>query len=255
MVKKISILPIGSGSSGNCSLLCVSEYKILVDAGLSTKRIRETLNRNNINLEDIDAVFITHTHSDHVGGLKVLVKHISAKVYATKTTLTHLKLDVNNSLKYKIRTEVLPGLFVTTHKTSHDCSGSACYIFECGNTKVSYVTDLGYVTNSIGKDMIGSDLVLIESNHDIERLKKGPYPYMLKERILSDNGHLSNLDCAYTINKLYEYGTRHFLLAHLSKENNLPELALNEVGKYELDADIRVLKDFSDEILKYELED
>ena len=103
--------------------------------------------------------------------------------------------------------------------------------------------------------MIGSDLVLIESNHDIDRLKKGPYPYMLKERILSDNGHLSNSDCAYTIKKLYEYGTRHFLLAHLSKENNLPELALNEVGKYELDADIRVLKDFSDEMLKYELED
>ena len=255
MVKKISILPIGSGSSGNCSLLCIGEYKILVDAGLSTKRIRETLNKNGVNLEDLDAIFITHTHSDHIGGLKVLVKHINAKVYATKTTLTHLKLDTDNSLKYKNRTEILPGLFVTAHKTSHDCSGSACYIFECGNTKVSYVTDLGYVTNSIGKDMIGSDLVLIESNHDIERLKKGPYPYMLKERILSDNGHLSNADCAYTIKKLYEYGTRHFLLAHLSKENNLPELALNEVGKYELDADIRVLKDFSDEILKYELED
>ena len=254
-MKKISILPIGSGSSGNSSLISIGGYRLLVDAGLSTKRIREALNKNNVNLEDIDAVFITHTHSDHIGGLKVLVKHINAKVYATKTTLTHLKLDTDNSLKYKNRAEVLPGLFVTAHKTSHDCSGSACYIFECGNSKVSYVTDLGYVTSSIGKDMIGSDIVVIESNHDIERLKKGPYPYMLKERILSDNGHLSNVDCAYTIKRLYENGTRHFLLAHLSKENNLPELALNEVNKYKLDADIRVLKDFSEEMIRYELED
>ncbi|MDO4198989.1 MAG: MBL fold metallo-hydrolase [Erysipelotrichaceae bacterium] len=254
-MKRIDIIPIGSGSTGNSIYIGIDRYHLLIDAGLSTKKIRNALNKNSIELNDIEALFITHTHYDHTKGIKVLRKHIECPVYGSKTTLDRLEFDTSHSLKYKERTEILPGLYVTSLKTSHDCPGSACYILETENIKVSYVTDLGYMDIKIYEKMVGSDLVIIESNHDIDMLKKGSYPPELKLRILSENGHMSNEECGRIVDRLYNEGTRHFLLAHTSKENNTPEKALNESKKYQPQADIRVLKDEDDIPIRYELED
>lgn len=223
--------PLFSGSSGNCTYIGSAKGGILIDAGVSARRITVALTERDIDPSSIDAVFITHEHTDHVSGLRVLIKRYGYKVYASAGTLD--VLEQKRILSPGDRFEVLPqsgveaaDLFVTGFHTSHDSRESMGFRIKTGDDRtIAVATDTGCMTDTVRAALRGCDLVLLESNHDVGMLKNGGYPYFLKQRILCDTGHLSNECCAAELPALAQSGTTRFVLGHLSRENNLPELA------------------------------
>ena len=246
------ILPVASGSTGNCILLELDGKTILIDLGVSASMLKDALTKNGYSFDSIDAVLITHTHSDHVKGLKVCMKRIAAPMFMSHATRDSLMLEEATALLYSVRTEILPGLWVTAIRTSHDCPGSAGFRIETENCCVGYLTDLGCIPEPVMELLYGAGCMVIESNHDEELLRYGRYPVYLKRRILSDSGHLSNDACAEAIARFAEKGTRHFFLAHLSQENNRPELALERARKAAagMNVSIEVLPVYGDRILE-----
>lgn len=220
-----------SSSSGNCTYIGTSQGGILVDIGVSAKRTCEALCGIGVDPSSIAAIFITHEHTDHVNGVKVFAKKYGIKIYATAGTLAGM--EEQNVLDPRIQTEVVPwsgveaaGIFVRPFATPHDSRESSGYsVVTPDGKRISVATDIGKVTDTVMNAIHGSDLVLLESNHDVGMLQNGPYPFFLKQRILSDHGHLSNENCAKTAVKLVESGTTRLVLGHLSKENNIPSLA------------------------------
>ena len=239
----IHILPIASGSTGNCMLVDIDGRRVIIDLGVTAAAFLSALSRGGYTPADIDAVLITHTHSDHTKGLTVCMKRLSAPLFMSSTSKTVLMREDAAVLNYNVPTEILPGLTVTAFPTSHDCPGSVGFLMETASSRFGYATDLGVMTDGILDLLSGSDCIVIESNHDEEMLRYGRYPAVLKQRILSDNGHLSNRACSEAVSVLAGRGTRTFLLAHLSRDNNRPELALASARKAVegLDADIAVL--------------
>ncbi len=219
-----------SSSSGNCTYLGSADGGVLIDAGVSAKQISLGLNGIGVDEKSINAIFITHEHSDHVKGLRVFASRHNIPVYATPGTLRELeKLGIING---KFPVAEIDGeinccdLLVKPFHTSHDVAESCGYsVTTSDDRKLCIATDTGIVTEEMREALTGSDLVLIESNHDVGMLRNGDYPYTLKRRILSDKGHLSNLACSEFITELIESGTTRFTLGHLSKENNIPALA------------------------------
>lgn len=219
-----------SSSSGNCTYIGSSGGGVLIDAGVSAKQITLKLNSVGVSEKDIGAVFVTHEHSDHIKGLRVFASKHHIPVYATEGTIRELeKLGVLNG-----KFDVQPigdgvecnGQLVTAFRTSHDVAESCGYTVMTGDgRKICVATDTGVVTPEMRAALTGSDLALVESNHDIGMLRNGSYPYLLKRRILSDVGHLSNIDCGDFVTDLVKSGTTHLFLGHLSKENNIPSLA------------------------------
>lgn len=227
----LRILPVASGSTGNCMLIEIDGIRIVIDLGITASMMNSALTANGYTWSDIDAVLITHTHTDHVKGLPVCLKRITAPVFMSHTSKETLMLERAKALTYSVRTEILQGLWVTAIRTSHDCLGSIGFKIETENTCFGYITDLGVIPESTMELLYGSECIVIESNHDEELLRFGPYPVFLKRRILSEQGHLSNETCAEAIARFADRGTKHFFLAHLSQENNRPELALNAALK------------------------
>ena len=223
----LRILPIASGSTGNCMLVDIDGRKIIIDLGVPVKTLLKTLGDNAYTCRDVDAVLITHTHSDHVKGLDVCMKQIDAPVYMSNTSKETLMMEQAIALLYGEKTEILQGLWVTAIRTSHDCPGSIGFRIETEDTCLGYITDLGVIPESTMELLFGSQCIVIESNHDVEMLRYGKYPFFLKKRILSEKGHLSNDACSEAIARFAERGTKTFLLAHLSRENNRPDLALD----------------------------
>lgn len=219
-----------SSSSGNCTYIGSSGGGILIDAGVSAKQISLGLNGIGVDESEINAIFVTHEHSDHVKGLRVFASKYNIPVYATAGTLNELeKMGVLNG---KFPTAVIEGeiecggQLIKPFATSHDVAESCGFSVTTGDERqLSVATDTGIVTDEMRDVLTGSDLVLIESNHDIGMLRNGNYPYLLKRRILSDTGHLSNLACGDFVTELIKSGTTRFVLGHLSKENNIPSLA------------------------------
>ena len=236
----MKILPIASGSTGNCMLLELDGRTILIDLGVSVSALRAALTANGCSFDSIDAVLITHTHTDHVNGFEACMKRIAAPVFMSHTSRDRLMPDCTLALTYSERTEILPGLWVTAIPTSHDCPGSVGYRVETEQSRFGYLTDLGYIPESTMELLYGADCIVIESNHDEEMLRWGRYPSFLKKRILSDRGHLSNEACAEAIARFAEKGTRVFFLAHLSQENNRPELALESAEKAVAGTGVRI---------------
>jgi len=235
-------------------LIQLGKYNLLIDMGISCKKTREALNEHNLDFDDVSATFITHTHGDHISGMKVITKYLNGDIYATPITCDCLSDYSLKEIKYDETLEVSPGLFVTCFYTPHDADGSCGFLFKYKNTKIGYATDLGIADDSIIEYLKGSKLVILESNHDVKMLKKGSYPEILKKRILSNFGHLSNENCSKTILELTKYGTKHFMLAHLSKENNRPEIAYKETHDLINDetVDIKVLPIYSHDLVIYE---
>ena len=225
------ICPLYSSSSGNSTYIGTKNGALLIDAGASFKGICENLCRANATTDELLAVAVTHEHTDHVKGLKTLLNKTGIPLIASKETAESL---IEKDL-VPAKTEVIIidqdtveicGIGINRFETSHDCNGSSGYsLLLPDQKKISVCTDLGVMTDCVENSLLNSDLVLLESNHDIQMLKKGPYPPDLKMRILSDRGHLSNNACAAVLKDLLQNGTKRFILGHLSQHNNTPLLA------------------------------
>lgn len=223
--------PLFSGSSGNCTYIGTAEGGILVDAGVSAKRIETALRERDIEPHSIEAVFVTHEHIDHISCLRLLTKRYGWRVYASCGTLE--AIADTRPLEPQTVCEVIgetgvcaAGMEIQPFATSHDSRESLGFrITLPGGRRVAVATDTGVMTDTVRAALSGCDLVHIESNHDVRMLENGPYPYYLKRRILADTGHLSNDACAAELTALAQNGTTRFVLAHLSRENNLPEIA------------------------------
>ncbi len=220
-----------SGSSGNCTYISAGGDSILVDAGMSCKQIITALEQRAFDPSALKAIFITHCHTDHVKGLRVLINKLNIPVYASKETLGALILEgtFKSDCKYfDIEEDPVFDLDIEVEffRTSHDCEGSGGYTFTfAGGEKLAVCTDLGYVSEEVRDAITGCKTVMIESNHDVGMLQNGMYPFQTKQRILSDEGHLSNVSCATELPNLVKNGTTQIILAHLSRDNNTPDLA------------------------------
>lgn len=221
-----------SGSSGNCVYISACGAAILVDAGVSTRSIVRALDSIGSSINKIAGILITHEHSDHIKGLKTLLSKYKIPVYANAGTLSgilaSMEVDSNNFIELKSGgSTIIADMAVSSFTTSHDSRESVGYRIHTPDGKqIAVATDLGYVSDTVMNGITGCDAVMIESNHDTGMLQNGRYPYYLKRRIMSKTGHLSNEDCSNVLPKLCSYGTRHFVLGHLSRDNNIPELAL-----------------------------
>lgn len=227
---------ISSGSSGNCYYIGASGRGLIIDAGISCKAAVSAMEQKNIDISTIDGVLITHEHNDHIKGLLPLLKKIKCPLYASKPTLDYIKENTaipENIKTCEISEETGIGCFkVKPFHTSHDAVFSVGYRFHTPDGRViTHATDLGYISEDVAKNLSGSDMVILESNYDENMLKNSFYPAYLKKRIKSDEGHLSNNDCAKEALELIKKGTTRFMLAHLSKNNNDPKLAYGATKK------------------------
>ena len=226
------IVPLFSSSKGNSYYISGNNEAILVDAGKNCKQLELSLLQNEIDAKTIKGIFITHEHTDHCSALRVFAKRYDLPVYATKGTLDALvngdKVDRNARL-FEIEDEIILGdMAIKRVVTSHDAAQSCGYhITTADNRRCSVITDTGFLTGDALSALKNSNAVVIESNHDVEMLKNGPYPFILKKRVLSPTGHLSNVDCAKVLPELLDSGVTHFVLSHLSQENNTPRIALD----------------------------
>ena len=240
---KLGFCSLASGSSGNCYLIKSDNTNLLLDAGISCKAIQAGLESLGISLKDIDAVFITHDHIDHIKGIRTLLKKTTCPLYASRGTLDALvekisPLPYERLMEAETDGEILVGdIKVTPFDLSHDTEDPKTFAFTRDGAKVCVVTDTGYVSDDIFDNIKDADILALESNHERNILLYGSYPYSLKLRILSDVGHLSNEACAHCLTEVLRYrrirkrfsednGTMKVFLAHLSKENNTPEQAL-----------------------------
>ncbi|WP_458862532.1 MBL fold metallo-hydrolase [Acidaminobacterium chupaoyuni] len=224
-------ISFASSSSGNCGLYDAGARKILIDAGTNTKYIKNSLAQIGLCLGDITDILITHTHRDHISALPVLTKQCKARILCSEGSYGALLPECNHENIETFQTGVpfcLEDLQITAFDTPHDCKGSCGFVFENGNGKFTYCTDLGKITPEIYEKLKGSHTVFLESNHDVYMLKNGEYPYYLKQRILSDQGHISNDTAAHTVTLLAEEGLQRAILAHLSEHNNTVRCALRE---------------------------
>lgn len=230
-------LSIASGSSGNCIYTGSDSTHILIDAGISGKRTEAGLNMIGIKGSELDGIFITHEHSDHIGGLGVLARKYGIPIYASEGTLRGIKLyrgtmDIDDNLLHPIKADekvIIKDITVNPMKISHDANEPLAMRIYNEGRKAAIITDLGCYDDYTVGSLLGMDILLCEANHDIRMLETGPYPYPLKRRILSDRGHLSNEAGGRLISSLLCDNTKHIILGHLSKENNLPELAYETV--------------------------
>ena len=220
-----------SSSSGNSTFIGSSKTGILIDAGVSAKRMKEALLSREIDPSELGGIFITHEHSDHIKGVRILCSNYNIPLYATQGTLSYLEENdvINGKFPFEVIDEKgveIGDIVVKPFKTSHDSRESCGYTVDLPHgQRAAIATDLGKITSEVERAITGCEFVMLESNHDISMLQAGPYPYYLKRRILSDRGHLSNEACAEQAKKLIKSGTSRLFLGHLSAENNFPDLA------------------------------
>lgn len=232
MSTKICIL--ASGSKGNCTYVTDGMTRILIDVGISCRKIEEGLSAEGIGIADLDAILITHEHIDHVYGLHTLAKKYDVPIFANQRTAVSVDVKMRTDIARKQKDNFDTGFRVGTvdvfpFRVSHDASCPVGYVLTLGGHKVAYCTDLGTVTDSVRNNVVGCDAVILESNHDVKMLQTGPYPPDLQARIRSELGHLSNDQCCDFAVELAREGTRHLVLAHLSEQNNTPSLATKAV--------------------------
>lgn len=226
-----------SGSSGNCIFVGNEDTKILIDAGVSGARIENALHEIGEEACNIQAILITHEHQDHIAGAGTLSRRFNIPLYAASGTWDKINSDklltkIQSENKVSIsagRSFNVGSLSVSPFNIPHDAANPVAYSMKSAGRKISVVTDMGFVTDEIRANVAGSNIVMLEANHDIEMLKHGPHPWHLKNRILSRSGHLSNDYAADFAVTLAMQGTKFFVLGHLSDKNNLPSLAYDTV--------------------------
>ena len=238
----MKIKTIASGSKGNCTIVLCNDTKIIIDMGISFLTLQKILEENSLSFQDFNAIFITHCHNDHIKGLSTLVKKTKLKVYIPE--------EMYDSLKEYIpydRCEFITDQFeindveIELIHTSHDAPYSVGYIIKQDEKSLVYVTDTGYINRKFLEKMKNHNCYMIESNHDEVMLMEGPYPRFLKERVISDSGHLSNHTTATYLKKIIGPKTKNIILAHLSETNNTKEKALEAIEEIDLPKSINVL--------------
>ncbi len=227
----MKIKVIASGSKGNCTYIECGTTKILIDAGINYLQIKRALEECNVDINDIDLVLLTHIHNDHIKGLATLLKKTSATLCTHSTVYEELRKKIEISKFHMLDYEysykdVEIELFALSHDVS--CYG---YIISYDKKEIVYITDTGYLNKKYYPKIKNKDVYIIEANHDEKMLMNGPYPYILKQRIVGDNGHLSNNTTGYILSKILGKNTKCVFLAHISEHNNTKELALKQVKK------------------------
>lgn len=225
------LVPLCSGSSGNATLVEAGGLRLLIDAGGTGRRIEALLTEAGAAADALDAILLTHEHIDHVQGVGVLSRRYDLPVYAAADCFAALPPSVGGVAPAQMRVFepdrpfLLRGVQVFPFSTPHDSAHAVGYLFEGAGGRCAVMTDVGHISDRMLDLVTGCDVLLLEANHDVDMLLSGAYPYPLKRRILSDTGHLCNEDAAATIVRLARRGMRDFILGHLSRENNTPELA------------------------------
>ncbi len=224
---------IQSGSKGNCTIVICDSIKLLIDLGISYKKLIEELNKINININDITGLLITHNHKDHIKGIDTFIKKTNIKLFIPKDLYPSLKDEIP-SLKednciFLEEIDRIENIETQLIHTSHDAPFSVGYNIKYDDKELCYVTDTGYINRKYLNLMNNKDIYIIESNHDEKMLMDGPYPRFLKERVISDRGHLSNKTTALYLKKIIGNKTKYIILAHLSEKNNDPSIALSTV--------------------------
>lgn len=251
----MKVIVLSSGSKGNTTYIETQTTKILIDIGNTCKYITEKLSTIGVTLGEINAILITHTHTDHIKGLKTFTNNYSAPIYITEKM--HPKIPYVKQYKY-IESSLITirDIKINIIKTSHDAEDSVGYIINNNDKSIVYITDTGYINKKYHPMLSNRDIYIMESNHDVEMLNNGPYPFPLRQRILSDKGHLSNHDSAKYIGDFIGPKTTNIVLAHLSHENNTPQLAyetllakLQELNMTQIHIDI-ALQDQETEIIQ-----
>ena len=251
----MKVIVLSSGSKGNTTYIETQTTKILIDIGNTCKYITEKLSTIGVTLGEINAILITHTHTDHIKGLKTFTNNYSAPIYITEKM--HPKIPYVKQYKY-IESSLITirDIKINIIKTSHDAEDSVGYIINNNDKSIVYITDTGYINKKYHPMLSNRDIYIMESNHDVEMLNNGPYPFPLRQRILSDKGHLSNHDSAKYIGDFIGPKTTNIVLAHLSHENNTPELAketllakLQELNMTQIHIDI-ALQDQETEVIQ-----
>ena len=229
----MQVAVLSSGSKGNSTLIQTKNTKVLIDLGVTKSYTEEKLEELEVDPREIKAILITHTHVDHIQGLKVFLKKYHPKLYVNKVILSLLNeyMDDFDYVLYETPNFMIGDLEITVIKTSHDVSGSVGFIVKNEDKSLVYITDTGYINNKYFEKLSNHNLYIFESNHDVEMLMNGRYPFHLKKRILSDKGHLSNADAAYYLSEFIGDNTNTIVLAHLSDDNNTYDAALDTLNE------------------------
>lgn len=241
-MSSLKLYPLKSSSKGNSTIISSDRTKILVDCGISCKLLGESLVQLNIDPSDLDAILITHEHSDHTKGVGVVSRKYNLPVYANAATWQAMSTqigkinDINKQFFVTGESFYINDIKIKSFCTSHDAAEPVGYALETSTSKVAIATDMGVVTDEVLSIITGSDVALIEANYDPKLLEIGTYPYELKKRIKSELGHLCNDDCGALAQLLAESGTKEIILGHLSEDNNFPQLALKTVENFLSDA-------------------
>ncbi|EUJ46649.1 MBL fold metallo-hydrolase [Paenilisteria rocourtiae] len=228
---------LASGSSGNATLVETADQTILVDCGLSGKKIEHLFSEVGRSMSDVDAILVTHEHVDHIKGLGVLARRYEVPVYANAKTWAAMETsigEINIAQKFQFDMETVKSfgsLQVESFGVSHDAAEPMFYIFHSGKKKFVMITDTGYVSDRMKGHIANADAYLFESNHDVEMLRMGRYPWNVKRRILGDEGHVSNEDAGIAMSEVIGDATKRIYLGHLSKDNNMKDLARMAVAQ------------------------
>lgn len=235
---------LSSGSTGNATVISNGETNLMVDAGLSARRLEQLMKERQISGQEIDAIMVTHEHSDHIKGLGALSRKYKLPIYANRKTWNELERligDIEDDYKHVMETGepyCFGKLKVESYAISHDAAEPVGYCFYDGDEKLSLATDLGYMSDKVKEKIMDSDVIVLEANHDVEMLRLGRYPWNIKRRILGDMGHLSNEAAAEAICEIGIEKTKRIYLAHLSRDHNLMDLARLTVNNILLESGI-----------------
>jgi len=235
---------LSSGSKGNSCLVCTDNTKILIDLGTTSQYVCNELDKLGINPKEIDAILITHTHVDHISGIKTFLKKYHTKIYVTETLKELLEKEIG-SFDYELyqdKKAIINDLEINYIKTSHDAEGSIGFIINEGKKSMVYITDTGYINRRYFERLSNKDLYILESNHDVYMLKNGPYPYFLQQRVVGDKGHLSNEQASNYLCEWIGKNTKMVVFAHLSEKNNTPEKVIEMFNEKMVENNIKFTK-------------
>lgn len=232
---------LSSGSKENSCLVYTKNTRILIDLGTTSQYICNELDKLGINPRDIDAILVTHTHADHINGIKTFIRKYHTKLYVTETLKELLEKEIG-SFDYELyqdKTAIINDLTINYIKTSHDAKGSIGFIIKEGKKSLVYITDTGYINKKYFEQLANKNLYIIESNHDVYMLKNGPYPYFLQQRVVGDKGHLSNDQASSYLCEWIGKNTKKIVFAHLSEKNNTPEKVIETFNEKMVENNIK----------------